>query len=135
MGTKIRASRGLHQALYRAATVDARLPGAIINLEALQVESRRLRSAAKVKETVASSSAGVIQRGRAAALNGLRQDFANRRPKAFGLLECQGPSLERRRDARAKQRLVGINVADAGDQRLVEQLDFNGLRGMFQRPH
>ena len=41
--------------------------------------------------------------------------------------------LAHRRDARAKQRLVGVDVADASDHRLIQQRGFDGTRA-FEAP-
>ena len=58
----------------------------------------------------------------------------DRPPKPLDLRRRQPSRRPSRRNARAKQRFARIDVADAGHQRLVQQLDLDGLPRAFQRP-
>jgi hypothetical protein len=64
----------------------------------------------------------------AAEPDGLPQNLAYRAPESAQLVSVQFPRRQSRRDAGAKQGFAGINVTDPGDDGLIEQLHFDGLR-------
>src|SRR5205807_1281747 len=87
--TKESAARCLDDSLDVAAAGAARLAGAIINTQPFFIEIRRARRAAKIKQPVAIAFAGIVQRHRAAAFNGVPKRFANGLPEASDLRRFQ----------------------------------------------
>ena len=127
------APPGLPDAPYQAAAIRTRPPRAIINPQPLLVKIRGARHPAKIKQSIRFSSAE-IQRHGAAAFDGFGQHLANCPPKPCDLRYGQSSRRQSRRDAGAEQRFTRVNVADAGNERLIQQFDLYGLLRAFQRP-
>ena len=86
----------------------ARLAGPLIDIEPL------LHRAVAVGR-------GVVVDGRAAPLDGLDQDRPDRLVEVALVGDPQRADRAERVQPRAPQRLVGVDVADAGHERLVEE--------------
>ena len=62
----------------------------------------------------------------AAEPDGAFEDFAQGEAEALEFISSQAPSRSARPNAGAEETLVGVDVADAGEEGLVEQSGFDG---------
>src|SRR5262245_40930256 len=78
-------------------------------------------------------AADVVADGRAAPVDRLAQHLRDRLAQAVGLGAAQVAAAPRGVQPGAEQRLVGVDVADAGDDALAEQHRLDGALGAGQR--
>src|SRR5258708_18865213 len=86
-----------------------------------------LRRLTVVEERIAFPCPGIVQRNGAAEFYGLGESFTNAAPQPHYLFPGHPLGAKLRRNLSAKQRLAGVDVSHAGDQRLVQELDLDGL--------
>ena len=97
-----------HDAPDRPAAAEARRPGPLVDLQVL------LHGAVAV-------GGGVVVDGRAASLDRLREHRTDLAVKACLVGRTKGRRPAQRVETGAPERLVRVDVADAGDERLVKE--------------
>ena len=107
-GAEVRATGTEHDAPDRAPAAMAGLPGPLIDVEVL------------LHLAVALGCRVVVDRA-APSIDGLLEDAAERKVEPALVATAQGRGMSQRVETRAPECLVGVDVADAGQEGLVEQ--------------
>lgn len=108
------AAPGQKDASYRGSAGKTGLPGALVN------------AVLKLKEAADAFGIDVVRDRGAAKPNGVLKDIEEGLAERVQLDSGEAASLTARSDSGPEKTLVGINVADSGEQRLVEQGGFDG---------
>ena len=82
----------------------------------------------QLKETADTAGVDVVGDGGAAEADGMLEDVDEGEAEAFELGVAEAACLTARTDAGAEEGFVGVDVADAGEERLIEE---SGLDGEF----
>ena len=98
----------------RAAAIAARLAGALVD------------AVFELKEASHTFCVDVVGDGGATEADGVFQDFAQRHAQPLQLRPGELPGSPSWSNSGAKQALVGVDIANAGEQRLVEERCFDG---------
>ena len=80
-----------------------------------------------------SVGVAVVAEGAAAVVDGAVQDFFDRPRKAADLLTAEAVGGSSRVDAGIEQGFIRVDVADAGEEFLIEQRGFDGAPRLFQQ--
>jgi hypothetical protein len=114
VGAEVGAAAGEGDALDGGSADEAGLAGALVDL------------VAELEEAADAVGVDVVGDGGAAELNGVAQDFdeGGAEPDELGAGEARG--LAARADVGEEEGLVGVDVADAVEQGLVEQRGLDG---------
>ena len=119
---KMRRASGQRDLFDRRLAAQARFAGSAIDAEFV------------LHLPLEPGAADVIANAGAALVDGARQHRDDRRGAALGLLAPSGRLAEQRRmEPGLEERFVGVNVADAGDDRLIEQDRLEIALGRLQR--
>ena len=108
------SAAGQKNALYRGLAAPARLAGTQID------------TVLKLEKTFDSIGVNIIGNRGTPKLNCVFQDFAKSEPEPFKLSFCKAASVAARPNAGVEKAFVGIYIANAGKQRLIEQRGFDG---------